>query len=165
MIREMTVHDIQDIRYIALTSYCHLFQDKVPQDALEIFIDRSYSDLMLTEQMERTTVLLATDQQGVPVGFLSHTPIDEDQECEVTALHVLPSHQYEGHERMLLETALDLLQDARQIDVYVDDSACELQAFYEDQGFHPVESFPELFVGIQVETIHYSLPVRQPVYA
>lgn len=165
MIREMTVNDIQDIRYIALTSYRNLFQELIPQDALEMFIDRSYSDLMLTEQMERTTVLLATDSRGTPVGFLSHTPVDEDRECEVTALHVLPSHQHEGHERMLLETALDLLQDARQIDVYVDDCADELQAFYENQGFRPIESFPEVFEGIQVETIHYSLLIQQPVYA
>ncbi|WP_153732290.1 GNAT family N-acetyltransferase [Sporosarcina obsidiansis] len=164
MIRQMTLDDIRDVQYIALTSCCHTFQDYIPTEVLEAFIDRSYSDLMLRKQLEKTTILIAMDPQMLPVGYLSHTPIDEDGECEVTALHVLPSHQQSGYEEMLLSAALDKLRDAQQIDVYLDNRADELGNFYVDQGFLLVESFQELFEGLPVETIHYSLPVKQPVY-
>lgn len=164
MIRQMTLDDIRDVQYIALTSWRHTFQDDIPSEVLEDFINRSYSELMLRKQLEKTTILIATDLQGLPVGYLSHTPIDEDGECEVTALHVLPSHLESGYEELLLNAALDLLHSAQRIDVYVDERANELQHFYVDHGFLHVESFPELFEGIPVETIHYSLPVRQPVY-
>lgn len=164
MIRHMTLDDIQDVQYIALTSWRHMFQEHIPSDVLEAFIDRSYSELMLRKQLEKTTILLATDTQGLPVGYLSHTPIDEDGECEVTALHVLPSHLESGYEESLLNAALKLLHEANCIDVYIDEQVNELQHFYLEQGFVHVESFPELFEGIPVDTAHYSLPVNQLAY-
>ncbi|WP_301108517.1 GNAT family N-acetyltransferase [Sporosarcina sp.] len=164
MIRHMTLEDIKDVQYIALTSWRHMFQEHIPLEVLEAFIDRSYSELMLRKQLEKTTILIATDSQGLPVGYLSYTPIDEDGECEVTALHVLPSHLESGYEELLLTAALELLHQANCIDVYIDEQANELQNFYLEQGFVLVESFPEIFEGIPVETAHFSLPVNQLVY-
>ncbi|GKV65455.1 MULTISPECIES: GNAT family N-acetyltransferase [Sporosarcina] len=164
MIRHMTLDDIQDVQYIALTSWRYIFQEHIPPEVLETFIDRSYSELMLRKQMEKTTILIAADLQGLPVGYLSYTPIDEDGECEVTALHVLPSHLDSGYEELLLNAALELLHQATCIDVYIDEHANELQHFYLKHGFVLVESFPELFEGIPVDTAHYSLPVNQLAY-
>lgn len=161
MIRKMTVDDIKDVQQIALTSWRYMFEDHIPTEVLEAFIDRTYSDLMLKKQIEKTTVLLAIDPSGATVGYLSYTPIDVDGESEVTSLHMLPKHLESGYEELLLAEALQSLSEAQNVDVYVDERSHDLQAFYVKQGFVLVESFQEEFEGLPVETIHYSLPIKQ----
>ncbi|PIC76887.1 GNAT family N-acetyltransferase [Sporosarcina sp. P19] len=161
MIRKMTVEDIQDVQEIALTAWQHTFSKHIPADVIETFIERTYSDLMLKKQLEKTMVLLALDEQENPVGYLSYTPIDVDGESEVTALHMLPTHLNCGYEDALLKAALATLQDAVNVDVYVDQNDRTLQDFYAKQGFSFVESFSELFEGISVNTLHYTLPITQ----
>ncbi|ARK21417.1 GNAT family N-acetyltransferase [Sporosarcina ureae] len=164
MIRKMTVEDIQDVQQIALTSWQHTFQEHIPEEVIEVFIERTYSDLMLKKQLEKTMVLLAIDDQGKSIGYLSYTPIDVDGESELTALHMLPEYLNSGHEEALLKEALGTLQEAVNIDVYVDQNDMALQDFYAKQGFRFVESFPELFEGIAVNTLHYSLSITQPAH-
>lgn len=164
MIRKMTVEDIQDVQQIALTSWQHTFQEHIPEEVIEAFIDRTYSDLMLKKQLEKTMVLLAVDERGESIGYLSYTPIDVDGESELTALHMLPTRVNSGYEEALLQEALGTLQEAVNVDVYVDQNDIALQDFYAKQGFIFVESFPELFEGISVNTLHYSLPITQPAH-
>ncbi|MDV6378495.1 GNAT family N-acetyltransferase [Sporosarcina sp. GW1-11] len=161
MIRKMTVDDIKDVQQIALTSWRYMFGEYIPEEVLIGFIDRTYSDLMLKKQIEKTTVLLAIDPQGLPVGYISYTPIDIDGESEVTALHMLPSHLNSGYEELLLAEALQSLSEAQNVDVYVDERSHDLQAFYVNQGFVLVESIQEEFEGLPVETLHYTLQIKQ----
>lgn len=164
MIRKMTIEDIPDVQQIALTSWQHTFQQHIPQEVIEGFIERTYSYLMLKKQLEKTMVLLAVNEQGESIGYLSYTPIDVDGESELTALHMLPTHFNSGYEEALLTEALGTLQEAVNVDVYVDQNDMALQDFYAKQGFSFVESFPELFEGISVTTLHYSLPITQPAH-
>lgn len=164
MIRKMTVDDIKDVQQIALTSWRYMFAEYIPEEVLVDFIDRTYSDLMLKKQIEKTTVLLAIDPQGLTVGYISYTPIDIDGESEVTALHMLPSHLESGYEELLLADALQSLSEAQNVDVYLDERSHDLQAFYVNQGFVLVESFQESFEGLPVETLHYSLQIKKPAH-
>ncbi|AXI00308.1 N-acetyltransferase [Sporosarcina sp. PTS2304] len=165
MIRKMTVDDIKDVQQIALTSWQYMFGEYIPEEVIQSFIERTYSDLMLKKQIEKTTVLLAIDSQEQTVGYLSYTPIDVDGESEVTALHMLPSHLNCGYEELLLTEALQSLSTAQNVDVYVDERSRDLQEFYSKNGFVLVESFQEEFEGIPVETIHYSLPIKQHAHS
>lgn len=164
MIRKMIVDDIRDVQQIALTSWQHTFSGHLPAEVIEEFIERTYSDLMLKKQLEKTMVLLAIDGTQKTVGYLSYTPIDVDGESELTALHMLPAYLDKGYEKALLTEALDTLKEAVNVDVYVDQQDMALQSFYATHGFRLVESFSELFEGIPVTTLHYSLPVSQPAH-
>lgn len=163
MIRFMTKNDIEDVQRIAHITLSHIYQETIPQELQTAYLSRSYSDLMMRKRLEKTTILVA-EEHGQPVGYLSCTPIDEDGDCELTALNVLPSHQQRGYEEKLLRHALDSLTDARQVDVYVDRLDANSHAFFEQQGFRPAETFEEHFEGIPVETVHYVLPLKSLAY-
>ncbi|WP_198160060.1 GNAT family N-acetyltransferase [Sporosarcina sp. P37] len=160
----MTEKDIYEFQQIALTSWLHTFQERIPEEVIKEFIDRTYSDLMLKKQLERSMVLLAVDEQGDSIGYISYTPIDEDGESELTALHILPSHVNKGYEEALLEEALSTLQEAVNVDAYVDEHETALQEFYVKKGFGLVETIAETFEGIPVKTLHYALPITQPAH-
>ncbi|PIC69730.1 GNAT family N-acetyltransferase [Sporosarcina sp. P16b] len=164
MIRKMTVEDIPDVQQIAHTAWQHTFQQHIPTEVIKAYIERTYSDLMLKKQLEKTMVLLAIDELGNSIGYLSYTPIDVDGESELTALHMLPGYWSSGYEEALLKEALVTLQEAVNVDVYVDQNDIALQDFYAKQGFNFVESFPELFEGVSVNILHYSLPITQPAH-
>lgn len=161
MIRKMTVEDIQDVQQIALTSWHHTFDAYIPEEVIEVYIEKTYSELMLKKQLEKTMVLLAVDDAGNSVGFLSYTPIDVDGESEITALLMLPGHYGSGHEEALLKEALGTLQEAVNVDVYVDQHDMVLQDFYAKQGFNFVESFAELFEDVAVNTLHYTFTINE----
>lgn len=161
MIRKMTVEDIRDVQHIALTSWHHTFDEYIPEEVIEEYIEKTYSELMLKKQLEKTMVLLAVDDEDNPVGFLSYTPIDIDGESEITALHMLPGYYGKGYEEALLKGALRTLQEAVNVDVYVDQHDMALQDFYAKHEFSFVESFAELFEDVPVNTLHYTLPIKQ----
>lgn len=161
MIRQMTLHDIEAVQQIAWSSWQHLFGEHLPQKAIYSFIERNYSDLMLEKQLEKTFVLIAEDAEGQAAGYISYTPIDIDGESEITALHILPAHLGKGHEEALLQAALDTLDEAAAVDVYVDANSDELKNFYTSRGFSLVETFAEEFEGVAVETMHYELKMKE----
>lgn len=161
MIRKMTIDDIKDVQQIALISWQYTLGQYIPENVLADYIERTYSDLMLQKQIEKTTVLLAIDPQELIVGYLSYTPIDVDGESEITEIHMLPSHLNSGYEELLLATAVQSLSEAQNVDAFVDTRSVSQQAFYVENGFVEVDSFEEEFEGIPVETIHYSLLIKK----
>ena len=161
MIRKMTVEDIRDVQQITHTSWHHTFDEHISEEVIESYVDKTYSDLMLEKQLEKTMVLLAIDEENTPVGFLSYTPIDIDGESEITALLMLPGYSGQGYEEALLKEALGTLQKAVNVDVYVDQHDRVLQDFYAKHNFNFVESFAELFEDVPVQTLHYTFPIEQ----
>ncbi len=161
MIRKMTVEDIRDVQQIALTSWHHTFDEFIAEEVIEEYVNKTYSELMLKKQLEKTMVLLAVDEENQSVGFLSYTPIDIDGESEITALLMLPGHYGKGYEEALLKEALSTLQEAMNVDVYVDQQDMVLQDFYAKHDFSFVESFAELFEDVPVHTLHYTLSIKR----
>ncbi|MFJ7935016.1 GNAT family N-acetyltransferase [Sporosarcina sp. NPDC096371] len=158
----MTAKDSAHVQRIARITWCETNRDLIPEEIQHDFINRSYSNAMMMKRMEKTIILIA-ECQGIPIGFANFTKKDEDGDSELTAMYILPSHQHMGYGEKLFEHALSMLNDAKQLFVYVD--SCNLigRAFYEKQGFELLEVFEEDFEGHPVETAQYVYYIHKPV--
>ena len=58
-----------------------------------------------------------------------------------------------------------MLEDAKQLFVYVDSRNTAGRAFYEKQGFELLDVFEEIFEGYPVETAQYVYYIHKPVLA
>lgn len=161
MIRLMTSKDSVHVQQIARKTWSTTYNDILPEKTQKDFIEKSYSTAMLLKRMEKTNVLIIEcDDQ--PIGFANFTYRDEDGDSELTDMYILPAYQKSGHGANLFSAILAMLQDARQLAVYVDFHNTIGRSFYEKQGFELVDVFEEYFEGYPVETVQYVYPIQQP---
>lgn len=164
MIRSMTHDDIRQVQKIAQISWQHTYNGIIPEEVQLKFLNMAYSDAMLQKRMEKTHMLLA-ESDGKIVGFAAFTETDEDGDAELTAIYLLPEYQEMGIGTQLLQAGLELLEDARQLFVYVECANMKGRSFYEAKGFEFVEEFEELFEGYPLYTAQYVYYVKAPVFA
>lgn len=162
MIRLMTAEDSAHVQHIARLTWSETYKGIIPEDIQQNFINRSYSQAMMLKRMEKSIVLIA-ECEGTPIGFANFTKKDEDGDSELTAMYILPSHQYIGYGKKLFNHALSMLKDAQQFFVYIDGRNRSGRAFYEKQGFELLGMLSEYFEGYPVETAQYVYTIRQPV--
>ena len=134
MIRPMTSKDIEHVQQIAHITWRETYYDIIPEELQTIFLEHSYSDMMLLMRMKKTAMLIA-ESEGVPIGFANITKVDDDGDAELTAMYILPTHQQSGYGKKLFQNALSTLKSASQVFVYVDGKNTSGRAFYEKQGF------------------------------
>lgn len=162
MIRWMTVADIEHIQQIAKETYRVTYENRIPLDVQQSYLNLSYSNMMLHKRMEKTMMLIA-ECHGTPVGFINFTQVDEDGDAEITELCVLPSFQQSRYGQKLFQAALSKLSAAKQLFVYVDSQNAGGHIFCEKQGFELIGTFSESFFGHPVETAEYVYKLRVPV--
>lgn len=163
MIRSMRMEDISTIQQIAHVTWKSTYDGLIPQNIQTSFLNKAYSQFMMIERMNRTCMLVA-ESEGEPVGFLNMTYDDEDGDCELTALYILPSFQQTGIGKSLFSHAIQLLStSAKQLFVYVDGRNHNARMFYEKQGFELISVFDELFEGCPVQTAQYVYYVNSPI--
>lgn len=162
MIRPMTSKDSVHVQQIARKTWNATYQDIIPNEIQNQFIDRFYSRAMMEKRMEKTFVLIA-EYKELPIGFANFTKRDEDGDSELTAMYILPEYQQAGYGEKLLKYALSMLQDAQQLFVYVDARNTIGRAFYEKQGFELLDVFEEDFQGHPVVTAQYVYYIQSPV--
>ena len=161
MIRQMIKQDIAAVQHIARATWKETYIDMLPESVQLQFLDSAYSTPMLEMMMKKTELLIA-EMDGIPVGFLNRTRVDNDGDSELTALYILPEYQRQGVGMQLFNAALSQLDNAVQLFVYVDDLNVHAKAFYEKMGFTLLEVFDEDFEGIAVETAQYVYTLQQP---
>ena len=154
MIRPMTSKDIEHVQQIVRVTWRETYCGIIPEELQTVFLEHSYSDMMLLMRMTKTEMLIA-ESEGVPVGFANITKVDEDGDAELTAMYILPTHQQSGFGKKLFHNALSTLKSASQVFVYVDHKNTGGRAFYEKQGFKLLDIFEETFEGHPVETAQY----------
>ncbi|MDW0118032.1 GNAT family N-acetyltransferase [Sporosarcina thermotolerans] len=165
MIRPMTVEDIGYIQQIAHVTWNDTYAGIIPEDVQIAFIKSSYSDAMMMKRMEKTHLLVAECEKGTPIGFLNFTKKDEDGDSELTAMYILPTYQHSGFGKKLFDQSICMLEDAKQLFVYVDSRNTVGRSFYEKQGFELIDVFEETFEGYPVETAQYVYYIPKPVLA
>lgn len=155
LIRPMTADDIGYIQHIAHNTWNDTYAGFIPEDIQTAYLNRSFSAAMLEKRMEKTHLLVAESETGIPIGFLNFTREDEDGDSELTAMYILPSYQHSGYGKQLIDYAINFLGSAKQLFVYVDSRNTGGRAFYEKQGFIQLDIFEEDFEGYLVETVQY----------
>lgn len=161
MIRTGTPQDIAAVQEIAHISWHDTYQDIIPVNIQQTFLDRSYSVPMMEMRLKKTILLLA-EHDGEPVGFANFTKLDDDGDAELIALYLKPEHQRNGYGKMLLNSGLTYLIDGSNLFVYVECENKKGRSFYEANGFEFVEEFEELFEGHPMQTAKYVYNLKAP---
>lgn len=161
MIRTGTPQDIAAVQEIAHISWNDTYQDIIPVNIQQSFLDKSYSVPMMEMRLKKTILLLA-EHDGEPVGFANFTKLDDDGDAELIALYLKPEHQRNGYGKMLLNSGLTYLLDGSNLFVYVECENKKGRSFYEANGFEFVEEFEELFEGHPMQTVKYVYNLKAP---
>lgn len=161
MIRTGTPQDIAAVQEIAHISWHDTYQDIIPVNIQQTFLDRSYSVPMMEMRLKKTILLLA-EHDGEAVGFANFTKLDDDGDAELIALYLKPEHQRNGYGKMLLNSGLTYLIDGSNLFVYVECENKKGRSFYEANGFEFVEEFEELFEGHPMQTAKYVYNLKAP---
>ncbi|MFD1032050.1 GNAT family N-acetyltransferase [Metaplanococcus flavidus] len=161
MIRTGTSKDISAVQEIAHISWTDTYQDIIPLNIQQDFLDKSYSVPMMEMRLKKTILLLA-EHEGEPVGFANFTKLDDDGDAELIALYMKPEHQRHGYGKMLLNSGLTYLLDGSNLFVYVECENQKGRSFYEANGFEFVEEFEELFEGHPLQTAKYVYNLKAP---
>ena len=161
MIRTGTPQDIAAVQEIAHISWNDTYQDIIPLNIQQSFLDKSYSVPMMEMRLKKTILLLA-EHEGEPVGFANFTKLDDDGDAELIALYLKPEHQRNGYGKMLLNSGLTYLLDGSNLFVYVECENKKGRSFYEANGFEFVEEFEELFEGHPMQTAKYVYNLKAP---
>ena len=161
MIRTGTAQDITAVQEIAHISWNDTYQDIIPMNIQQSFLDKSYSVPMMEMRLKKTILLLA-EHEGQPVGFANFTKLDDDGDAELIALYMKPEHQRHGYGKKLLDSGLSYLLDGSNLFVYVESENLKGRNFYEANGFEFVEEFEELFEGHPLQTAKYVYNLKAP---
>ena len=161
MIRTGTSEDITAVQEIAHISWNDTYQDIIPMNIQQSFLDKSYSVPMMEMRLKKTILLLA-EHEGEPVGFANFTKLDDDGDAELIALYLKPEHQRHGYGKMLLNSGLTYLLDGSSLFVYEESENKKGRSFYEANGFEFVEEFEELFEGHPLQTAKYVYNLKAP---
>lgn len=154
MIRPMTVEDIVHVQRIAYATWQATYENLIPENLKNIFLDRSYSNMMLLKRMEKTTLLIL-EHEDVPIGFINFTKTDNDGDAELISIHVLPAYQRQGFGKELFNVMKSVLTNTSQLFVYIDVRNITGRNFYEKEGFSLLSILSEHFEGLPVETAEY----------
>lgn len=165
LIRPMTAEDIGYIQHILHNTWNATYDGIIPQAIQTTYLNRSFSNAMMEKRMEKTHLLVAENEKGIPIGFLNFTRQDEDGDSELTAMYILPSYQHTGYGKKLIDYTLNFLGSAKQLFVYVDSHNIGGRAFYEKQGFVQLDIFEENFEGYPVETVQYVYYIHEHALA
>jgi len=161
MIRTGTAQDITAVQEIAHISWNDTYQDIIPMNIQQNFLDKSYSVPMMEMRLKKTILLLA-EHEGQPVGFANFTKLDDDGDAELIALYMKPEHQRNGYGKKLLDSGLAYLLEGSNLFVYVESENFKGRSFYEANGFEFVEEFEELFEGHPLQTAKYVYNLKAP---
>ena len=161
MIRTGTPKDITAVQDIAHISWNDTYQDIIPVNIQQSFLDKSYSVPMMEMRLKKTILLLA-EHEGEPIGFANFTKLDDDGDAELIALYLKPEYQRNGYGKKLLDSGLAYLLDGSNLFVYVECENKKGRSFYEANGFEFVEEFEELFEGHPLQTAKYVYNLKAP---
>jgi ribosomal protein S18 acetylase RimI-like enzyme len=149
-IRKMTEHDINQVQQVARLAWNDTYNNILPQEFIDQFVDKAYSYDSLHRRLQKTLFLVA-DNESVIEGFIS---IAQGEECsELAAIYLLPSAQRKGLGTMLLHEATKGVSKGEKIIVYVEKENIKGLSFYKKNGFKLVEEFEEELLGQKVQTI------------
>lgn len=161
MIRTGTSQDITAVQEIAHTSWNDTYQNIIPLNIQQSFLDKSYSVPMMEMRLKKTILLLA-EHEGEAIGFANFTKLDDDGDAELIALYLKPEHQRNGYGKKLLNSGLTYLLDGSNLFVYVECENTKGRKFYEANGFELLEEFEELFEGHPLQTAKYVYNLKAP---
>lgn len=156
IIRKMKFEDIQQVQEIAKISWHHTYDEIIPLEIQNKFLEGAYNVKKLEQRLKQTTMYVA-EIDGKACGFANYLPVDTEGKCELAAIYLLPTYQGNGIGSAFLKQAIKDLPNLKQIHLYVEQQNKIGMNFYIAKGFKMIEQFEEDFDGHPLQTVHMML--------
>src|SRR5690625_1963225 len=154
-IRKAKKQDLKQIQQVAKTSWNDTYENIIPLDIQEEFLQSAYSDEMMVRRLEKTVLLVAEHMNKI-VGFANFSPL-EDNTAELAAIYLKPAYKRKGIGAALLQTGIHLLEDVKSITLHVEKENEIGMNFYQSKGFSKVDEFEEDLNGYTLKTVKMTL--------
>lgn len=159
IIRNMRDEDIKQVQDVAKTAWHATYQDIIPLEIQEKFLETAYNDKRLKQRLERSFLFVA-EVEGRIVGFANFSPISEDGRVELGAIYLYPEQQGKGIGSALLQKGIKDLKNVREIYINVEEANNIGKTFYEAKGFELVRKFDDVFDGHILKSVRMVLKVK-----
>lgn len=151
MVRIATPHDSEAIRLIALLSWKQAYDNVVPSDFHDKFLNDYYSIDSINERMQTSQYIVITED-GYSVGF-SEFQILEDS-IFLKAIYVLPSHQRRGFGSRMIEY-IEQTDINKLVYLDLENGNILAEKFCETLGFEPQNARLEEIFGYPLKRVTY----------
>lgn len=151
IIRKAIEQDIQQIQQVAKTSWNDTYENIIPMEIQENFLQSAYSDDMMVRRLE-TSLLLVAEQDNKVIGFANFSPV-KDKQSELAAIYLYPSYKAKGIGTALLQKGICHLENVNMISVHVEKDNEVGMNFYKAKGFKKSSEFEEMLFGYTLKTI------------
>lgn len=150
-IQQMTYEHIEAVQQIAQLSWHKTYEQLIPETIRNEFLSFAYSDEMLQHRLAHSPFYVATINHKM-LGFANFSPINDQQEIELSAIYVHPDFELQGIGSRLLKHAEHHLSP-KSIFVNVEAANTIGHNFYRAKGFKKIAQFEEDFQGHRLHTI------------
>lgn len=151
IIRKAKKQDLQQIQQVAKSSWMDTYENIIPIDVQEQFLQSAYSDDMMVRRLENTLLLVAEDAEQI-VGFANFSPVKDDK-TELAAIYLYPAYKGKGIGTALLQKGIRLMEDIKEITLHVEKENEVGINFYKAKGFNKVDEFEEDLNGFTLKTV------------
>ncbi len=153
-IRPMRKKDISAVQKIARISWYDTYENLIPLDIQNRFLNSAYSDDALINRLNHSHLFIA-EVTGKIVGFANFSPV-KDGKIELGAMYLEPDYQGKGIGTSLLAKGIELI-GVKQVIVYVEKDNKKGMNFYHAKGFEFVSEKEEEFGGHLLQTVCLTL--------
>lgn len=157
IIRQMKPDDINQVQFVAKTSWNSTYEGIIPTDIQERFIQVAYSDDMMRRRLEGS-LMLVVEVEGEVVGYANFSPV-QDGKIELYAIYLLDGYQGRGIGTSLLNEGIQSLDGIREVYINVEKDNQKGKNFYIAKGFEVVSEFDDDFDGHILKTVRMVLKI------
>lgn len=157
VIRKMRKKDVPQVQDVARTSWNATYEEIIPAQIQQNFLNAAYSDKMMKKRLKNTVIYVAEADRKV-VGFANFTPGSKEGSVELAALYLFPAYQGKGIGTALLHESMDQL-GSLEVHLSVEKNNEIGTTFYKAKGFKVVSEFDDDFDGHVLRTVRMVLRV------
>ncbi|TSB46660.1 GNAT family N-acetyltransferase [Alkalicoccobacillus porphyridii] len=145
-IRKMEKKDINEVQKVAKTSWNTTYEDIIPLEIQESFLNSAYNDEMMLQRLDVSFLYVAEKDEKI-VGFANFSPVKEDGIVELGAIYLYSDYQGKGIGTALLKEGIKNINGAKSVYISVEKENKIGTNFYRAKGFQVVSEFDDNLEG------------------
>lgn len=156
LIREMVKEDTKQVQEAVKKSWNATYDGIIPIEIQDKFLKGAYNDVMMERRLEHSLMLVAEADDTI-LGFANFTPVNKQNQTELSAIYLLPEYQGEGIRSALLNAGIEELENVKEIHLDVERENKIGTTFYKAKRFKAVKEYDDNFDGHILKTVRMVL--------
>ena len=152
----MSKTDIKGVQDVAITSWHDTYQDIIPLEIQDQFLNYAYSEEMLLKRLSNSYFLVAKIDDNIE-GFINISKRSDNEEYYLSALYVNPQTKNRGIGTQLMNQVFKDHPFIKKMTLDVEKDNENAFNFYSKKGFKVVKEYKEDLLGHTLNTIEMVL--------